>query len=574
MSRQWWTWFGPVALVAVAGFACSRIAYHLQQSWSHPEITFEEKQLDQADRLARLGNWEAAHPIYSNLERRFEALGDKRNTLYAHISRLHAEEEYSNLQQLSAYLATQLERPDVQSDSRLKLRCLEVKGNVDLNLDGLSARPSFQEMEKLAIQLGDKDLASRASGELGILAFLEGNTAEARWRIGAAIANAFLRGDAGAKIRYLSLMGQGLAEHHYSEHALWCLDRAINIANQVPECGFPKIASIGKATALIQLNRFDEARTVIEQGLAYARKNGFLGYQVDMLAQSAQLAVKEKDIHEAIRRYELAADLATRIHFNRGLAEVNSQLAALHQQMGNLRKAEECAAKSVGAHRELGEVYVIPHHLAVKAAIEAQAGDTAEADRSFQSAEQVVRTMLINAPTLLAKKAVIAAMSEVFVAHFEVAANILHDIPKAYAIIEEARGRVEADRLRSQTTQPVSRTRAQLDAEKRVAILQSRLLDTQNPAERERLSDALLDMESALAPVYPTKLPTPEPGHPMPLHEVQGTLAPDELLLEHVLGEKRSYCISVTRDHTRVTALADRASLDKLVQKYLQEIKA
>jgi hypothetical protein len=136
----------------------------------------EERDLSRAEEYAKLGNWEAAGPIYHDLEQRFEAIGDRRNALYVHTSWLRTEEEYSNLEQLSLYLEEVLRRPEVQKDLRLKMRCLEVKGSVDLNSDGLSARQSFEKLTNVARQLNDQEAESRASGELGIIAFLEGNS--------------------------------------------------------------------------------------------------------------------------------------------------------------------------------------------------------------------------------------------------------------------------------------------------------------------------------------------------------------------------------------------------------------
>ena len=294
----------------------------------------EERDLRQADEYAKLGNWDAAGPLYHDLERRFNAIGDSRNAQYVRVSWLRTEEEYTDLQQLSLYVENLLRSPDVQKDLRMKMRCLEVKGSIDLNGDGLSARRSFEEIIQVARQLNDQDAESRASGELGIIAFLEGNSSEARWRVLDAIAKAFLRGDIGAQIRYLALMGQGLVEHQWAEEALLFLNRAIAIARSNPNCGFPKVAWTGKAAALIQLGRLSEARALVSEGLDYARKQGYLGYEVDMLAQSAQLAVTEKQVPDAIRKYELAADLAARIKFNRALAEVSAQLAAFISRSG------------------------------------------------------------------------------------------------------------------------------------------------------------------------------------------------------------------------------------------------
>lgn len=140
-------------------------------------------QLDLANYYAKLGNWDAAGPIFRRLENDFASRGDTRDALYAHVSRLEADIESVNLQNVSDELARIIARPEVQGDLALKQRSFEVKGNVDLNRDGVSARPSFEELERVASLRHDNDAVSRASGELGILSFLEGNSSEASKRV-------------------------------------------------------------------------------------------------------------------------------------------------------------------------------------------------------------------------------------------------------------------------------------------------------------------------------------------------------------------------------------------------------
>src|SRR5581483_11628074 len=74
-----------------------------------------------------------------------------------------------------------------------------------------------------------------------------------------------------------------------------------------------------------------------------------------------------------------------------------------------------------------------------------------------------------------------------------------------------------------------------------------------------------------------TDLPTtdqPQPTAPIPLHELQSRLTPDELLLEYVLGPKRSYCVSITRESITLALLPDRGAMNTLVTQYVEEIKA
>jgi hypothetical protein len=256
----------------------------------------EETELSHADHLSKLGNWDAAGPIYALLERTYRQSGDRRNEIYAHVSRFGLEEESSDLQKVSQELRATLLLPIVQNDPQLKQRCLEIKAHIDLNLDGVSARPSLEELERVAGQRHDEDAESRASGELGILAFLEGNLTEARNRILKAIGNSFLHGDVGAQARYLSMLGQGLAETQKSKEAIWTLDRAQSVSQSSPEAGFQKLVVSGKASALTQLGRFADAHAIIEGGLRYARSHGYVGFEADMLSQSGQLAMAENKL--------------------------------------------------------------------------------------------------------------------------------------------------------------------------------------------------------------------------------------------------------------------------------------
>jgi hypothetical protein len=173
----------------------------------HPNSNDPRELLDEAEHLFWLNNPIEAQPLYARAERLFEAKGDKRDAFYARISQIPAEMENENLVELSQDLATELRRPEIQRDRYLRLRLLVVKGEVDLNLDGLSSRPVWREVESLAGSLGERALASRASGELGILAFLDGNSSEAKWRVGKALLYAKVFNDIGAQIRYLSMFG-------------------------------------------------------------------------------------------------------------------------------------------------------------------------------------------------------------------------------------------------------------------------------------------------------------------------------------------------------------------------------
>ena len=569
MRRLFSRW---TVLAAVLGFSVALgCTFFRRLSLRPPDnLTADQKSLYVANVYAKLGNWEAAGPIFAQLEKRFHDLGDARNELYAHVSWLRTQEEVSDLQRLSEDLRQILQRPDVQNDLELKQRVLEVKGNVDLNFDGLSARGPLEELHRVATQRHDSDAASRANGELGIVAFLDANPSDAKRRVLWAIAESYAHGDQGAKIRYLSMLGQGLADHGRPAESLWFLNRAVSVAADTEGAGFPKIAMTGKAAALTQLHRYGEAAKVIEDGLRFATQHGYVGYEVDMLSQKGQLTAEQNDIPGAIRLLERAATLAQQIHFDRGAAQVNAQLATFYKRAGNLPRAEIAARRCIDAHRAMQEVYEIPHHLAVQASIQAATGKRRVARETFETAELVVSTMLRNSPTVAVKTSVLSSMSEVFSGHFEleVAAG---NVAGAYAVIEKARGRIAADRLR--LGEASSRSKTQIIADgRRLASLQLRLLDAESPKDRQTITDLVTQAESQAGAEPDEPLLSPA-GEPPSLSDLQTALHPNEVVLEYVLGDNASFCLTVRRKGVTVARLPSRKTIDNLTERYLLAVK-
>src|SRR5216683_4237112 len=131
--------------------------------------------LAEADRLAWLKNWTKAEPLFSRAEQIFASSGDERDALYSKISAIRGRLPKLPLIEVSQNLADELEKPIVQSDLRLKLRCLIVKGDVDMDLDDGLAQADWSAALEIAQALNEKDWEARATGELGLIAFLQGD---------------------------------------------------------------------------------------------------------------------------------------------------------------------------------------------------------------------------------------------------------------------------------------------------------------------------------------------------------------------------------------------------------------
>jgi hypothetical protein len=100
----------------VASFPVDSAA--LQQS------TDPEALLGFADHFYWLNNGPAAAPLYARAEKLFSARGDARNKLYAKVGRLRSEAQTMSFVNLSRFLNEQLQNSIVQTDKRLRLRCV------------------------------------------------------------------------------------------------------------------------------------------------------------------------------------------------------------------------------------------------------------------------------------------------------------------------------------------------------------------------------------------------------------------------------------------------------------------
>jgi tetratricopeptide (TPR) repeat protein len=194
-----------------------------------------DKLIAEADRLAWLRVWTRAEPLYAKAREAFIARGDERNALYAEVSRLRGQLPTLAVPEVSERLSDYLENPLVQGDERLRLRVLIIKGETDEDLDPSLSQRSWTEALALAQKLNESAWANRARGELGLVAFLQGDTNTAIVNLGQAIKVAETNGDTSSLVRWLTLFGHGYVELGRPEQAFDFYERALKIARAVPE---------------------------------------------------------------------------------------------------------------------------------------------------------------------------------------------------------------------------------------------------------------------------------------------------------------------------------------------------
>lgn len=168
--------------------------------------------LQAANHFSWLSNSLKAGPLYKQAATLFGQEGDARDALYARVGYIRAQAESTSFVDISNFLAAQLQSPLVRQHPRLRLWCLISKGHTDIEIDIAGARQDWEEARKLALQLGEKAWANRATGELGLIAFMGGKPLRAARMVGKALITAMATGDVGAEIRYFELLGDGFRE--------------------------------------------------------------------------------------------------------------------------------------------------------------------------------------------------------------------------------------------------------------------------------------------------------------------------------------------------------------------------
>ena len=540
----------------------------------HAQAQTASDVLAEADRLAWLKNWSRAEPLFSKAEQLFAAAGDERSALYARVSALRGRLPQLPLIEVSQTLSGYLDNPIVQNDPKLKLRCLVVKGDVDMDFDDGLAQVDWTAALALAKSLNDPGWETRASGELGIISFLQGDHAGAVMSVGNALSSATKSGDIGAQIRYLTLIGSGLTEFGRPEQALDYLDRALKLVASTPDLADPVLTYTEKARALADIGREQEATTLLQSVLSIARERRSYGYQADLLIQIARLSLKAGRQSVAIEQLHEASDLANRVDARRLVSQAALELSNIYRERGQLDAADQALAGGIEATRSAGDRYTLPRYLAAYAQIQAARREFRLADETFQEATDIANGMLSNVSSPSAKSSLIAVMDDLYVGHFLLAARDLKSAPEAFSVIESARGRSLADLLRLGPTTSAMLARATAPQQRQISTMQLALQKTTSKSERKQLLERILAVEQSISPAEAANsrklIRTSQPVAP---NALRSSLRPDEVLIEYVLAEPVSYCLVATHEGTRLNSLPSKGVIGRSVEALLRNVR-
>lgn len=529
-----------------------------------------------ADHYYWLNNGPAAGPLYARAEQLFLAKGDERDRNYARIGRLRSNAETMSFVDLSHFFDQQLQSAMLRQDKELRLWCLIAKGYTDIESDYRAAKRDWLEARGLASDLGQKQWVTRADGELGLVAFLEGNARKAARLLGGALLSTMASGDVAGQIRFLDLLGQGFEEVNRHSEALRFFDRAIKLADRERDCGLPFMAYEGKAEALVALGKADDANRLLGDALQKAQAQEKRGHEAAILGLLASVAEKTGDKNGAIAYLERAGQFADSVQFYRLEADVMFELARLYRDAGDSAAAEARATQGLAVSQRVGDRYYLPRNLTILAELKARRHRVAEAKALYERAEDVIEGMLIGVDEPYWNSSVVGAMSQTYLQHFELLARG-GNVAGAFHVLERVRGRTLAWALEDRNGFTTTETDQAAWLETNVSTLQTRLMQSTSALEREQLLDQLVEEERRLGLAW-TKGDTRNqrlPVEPSSLGLVQHDLNPDEVLLEYVLDDPYSYCVSISRNQAFVRVLpAGRKQIEKWAQAYIGEIRA
>ncbi|MGH9162199.1 MAG: CHAT domain-containing protein [Vicinamibacteraceae bacterium] len=531
--------------------------------------------LQEADRLAWLRAWTRAEPLYAKAEQLFADQGDRRNALYARINHLRGELPRLAVPEVSAKLAEYLDDPLVQADDQLRLRCLVIKGDTDVNLDPSLAERTWREALRLAEELGEAAWANRARGELGLVAFLQGDVDTSVIRLGQALKVVESNGDISSQVRWLTLFGQGYVQLDRPQSALKFFDRALKLARSVPDIGFPLMTYVGQGNALVKLKRVSDAEGVLNEAISVAKGEGALGYHAELLLTLGLIAYKRGQTEPALRSLDQAADLARRAGGDRILVEIALERGRIERDRNQHAAAERAFREGVEVARKVQRHFLLPRLLAELADLKASEQQYVEAAALLDEANDLLEGLFTNTSSPWARSRLVSGMDTVFLAQIRLE-GARRNASRLFAVVEQARGRALLDLLRAKPIADVPKPAELREGERRIAALQIQLFRATSPDERRRLLEQIFVAEERLAPASTVLFDRSQrgPREPVGLTELQHVLRPDELFLSFALAEPHSYCLVVTRASARVQELPSHSVIRRQLESVLSKLQA
>ena len=319
----------------------------------------------------------------------------------------------------------------------------------------------------------------------------------------------------------------------------------------------------------------EEGKKLLASTLDLARKNGVSGAETELLSQAGQLAIEERDFAGAEQSFKEVVEISKAADLPREEADGLLHLSQLYRTEDAPAKAVPAINRGIEVLRRVEEAYDFPIYVAEKAEVEAALGALAAADALYDRATDLIDGLLVNAQTSRMKTEMIAAVGDIYVAHFRLAWDRLHDPEKAFRIVESARGRALLDSIRyARQSGPLSQ---ETPGEQEIARLQRELVHEDLSApQRHKLLDQLDHAYFWIGSRRICPKPEGDGNASAPARIVVGNSPPvgaNESLIEFVLDTKKSYALEISQAGLKVHELPGRPQIDGLVSHFLAGVR-
>ncbi|HTF71139.1 MAG TPA: CHAT domain-containing tetratricopeptide repeat protein [Edaphobacter sp.] len=403
-------------------------------------------------------------------------------------------------------------------------------------------------------------------GEQGIAAFILGDTETAKKQVVRAWGLSKVERDPAATVRYASVFGAGLVQLHRYKEALTPLDQAIKIATSNPTLAYPTIAVYAKIDALAGLKQYDSASALANSSLARLQGTLYEQHKSQVYISRGSINRERGNWNAAISDYKEAISISQTTESYRGITDAGGLLAQAYEHTGDLPAGLNAINAAIEANTHIAdELYLVPRNLAIKAEITGKMGHAEEADALYRKSVALVDEMIQHAATTNIERYLLAEMSDVYSGYFgSLCAQKHYD--QALQVLEKVRGRIETEALEHHTSQPIH---APTPEERELTGLNVALVNTDDPARRATLTSAIYNTELKISPSALTQQTI---AHPVPLTELQRSLHANTLLVEYVLAEPNSYAFAITRETVTPYRLPSKSVIEADANHYRKEI--
>ena len=521
-------------------------------------------------RLGDLYNWADAGPDFTEAQNEFTAAGDPSNALWAEIGKIRSTIDKRNLFLTSARLDRELEtNPILKRNKPLRMFCLMVKGDIDQEVDSRAMRADWVQVQALASELGDAKVQNRALAQIGIAAFYSGDLRTASQNVGTALAVATKTQDIGAQIRYTTVLGMALAASKMFDQAMPYFENALLLAGKTPETGYPFFTNEPKLAALIGLKQIAAAQSLADEMLKESERTNRLAQEAPVLIWFARLALIRGDAGSAIVALKKSIAIAQAAGYRQVVAEGDTMMSEIYGQQRKFPVAEGYANDAAAVTQLTGDTWSVPERLHTLARLQVSQGHYLQADQTYNRADAFVDASLGDVGSVLEKTALVKASSEMYADHFSLVAAHLNSTTKAYAIVEQLRGRVTADLLMSGSM----RSEEARKTERAISKLQLLLMSAKSTNQVQRIRAQIFTMEQARWVTPGVNVLKSHLRESVDIEQVQRSLSGSAVMLEYVLAEPHSYCLVISRESTRIVQLTGRGKIESLVGAYLNAVK-